>query len=149
MKKIEKALRFFLALHFATWITSLQYTSVASSVVLVTTTPLWVALFAPIFLRERVGPAAVTGMVLALVGGIVIGLSDACAWQAGRLTCPSLRTFFAGTTFLGDFLALFGAWMAAGYLLVGRKLREKLSLVPYIFVVYGMAALAFLQQVVS
>ena len=55
--------------------------------------------------------------------------------------CPSLSTFFGETAFLGDFLALAGAWMAAGYLLVGRKLRAKMDLVPYIFVVYGMAAL--------
>lgn len=134
----------FLALHFATWITSLEYTSVASSVVLVTTTPLWVALLAPVVLRERVGIAALVGLLLALTGGVVIGLSDACTWASGSLTCPSLKTFFGGTAFLGDFLALFGAWMAAGYLLVGRKLRTKMDLVPYIFVVYGMAALVLI-----
>ncbi len=134
----------FLALHFATWITSLEYTTVASSVVLVSTTPLWVALLAPLVLHERVGTAAVIGLSLALTGGVIVGLSDACTWQAGALTCPSLWTFFSGTAFLGDFLALAGAWMAAGYLLVGRKLRAKLGLVPYIFVVYGMAAVVLI-----
>lgn len=135
---------FFLALHFATWITSLEYTSVASSVVLVTTTPLWVALLAPLVLHERVGTAALVGLVLALLGGVVIGLSDTCTWSTGALTCPPLKTFFGGTAFLGDFLALAGAWMAAGYLLVGRKLRTKMTLIPYIFVVYGMAAVALI-----
>jgi drug/metabolite transporter (DMT)-like permease len=134
----------FLALHFAVWITSLEYTSVASSVVLVTTTPLWVALFSPLVLRERVGTAAFVGLVLALTGGTVVGLSDACTWQAGALSCPPLRTFFGGTAFLGDFLALAGAWMAAGYMLVGRKLRGRLDLIPYIFVVYGMASVALI-----
>lgn len=134
----------FLAFHFATWITSLEYTTVASSVVLVTTTPLWVALLSPLVLRERLGKAAVLGLILALAGGIVVGLSDACAWKAGALSCPPLRTFFGGTSFLGDFLALFGAWMAAGYMLVGRKLRAKMELVPYIFVVYGMAAVVLM-----
>ena len=130
----------FLALHFAVWITSLQYTSVASSVVLVTTTPLWVALLSPLILHERIGRTAVLGLILALTGGLVVGLSDSCIWQAGGVTCPTLQVFLGGTAFLGDFMALFGAWMAAGYILVGRKLREKLELIPYIFVVYSMAA---------
>jgi drug/metabolite transporter (DMT)-like permease len=134
----------FLALHFATWITSLEYTTVASSVVLVTTTPLWVALLAPLVLRERIGTATKIGLILALTGGVIVGLSDACVWQAGALSCPPLRTFFGGTAFLGDFLALFGAWMAAGYMLVGRKLRAKMELVPHIFVVYGMAAVVLM-----
>ena len=135
----------FLALHFATWITSLEYTTVASSVVLVATTPLWVAILAPLVLRERLGTTAVVGLILALTGGVIVGLSDACAWQAGALSCPLLlRTFFGGTAFLGDFLALAGAWMAAGYMLVGRKLRAKTELVPYIFVVYGTAAVVLM-----
>jgi drug/metabolite transporter (DMT)-like permease len=134
----------FLALHFATWITSLQYTSVASSVVLVTTTPLWVALLSPLVLHERVGVAANLGLALALIGGSVVGMSDACAWQEGRLACPPMATFFSGTAFLGDFLALAGAWMAAGYMLVGRRLRAKISLIPYIFIVYGMAAVVLI-----
>jgi len=131
---------FFLALHFATWITSLEFTSVASSVVLVSTTPLWVAILAPLVLRERLGMSALLGLILALTGGVIVGLSDACSLHQGALSCPPLRTFFGGTAFLGDFLALSGAWMAAGYMLVGRKLRSKMELIPYIFVVYGMAA---------
>jgi len=131
----------FLAVHFASWITSLQYTSVASSVVLVTTTPLWVALVAPLVLHERAGTYTYYGLALALGGGIIVGLSDGCSWQGGRLTCPPILTFFDRTAFLGDFLALAGAWMAAGYLLVGRKLRAKMALIPYIFVVYGMSAI--------
>ena len=130
----------FLAIHFTSWITSLQFTSVASSVVLVTTTPLWVALFAPLVLHERAGAATFVGLALALAGGAIVGLSDACTLQAGGVYCPPLQTFFGGTAFLGDLLALVGAWMAAGYLLVGRKLRAKMALVPYIFVVYGMSA---------
>ncbi len=134
----------FLAFHFAFWITSLQYTSVASSVVLVTTTPLWVALLAPLVLRERIGTAAYIGLALALTGGTVVGLSDACIWQASALSCPNAKNFFIGTAFLGDFLALAGAWMAAGYMLVGRSLRAKIDLIPYIFVVYGMAAVVLI-----
>ena len=131
----------FLAFHFALWITSLQYASVASSVVLVSTIPLWVALASPLVLHERVGTATYIGLALALAGGTVVSLSDACSFQSGSLTCPSATVFFGGKAFLGDFLALAGAWMAAGYMLVGRKLRAKVDLIPYIFVVYGMAAI--------
>jgi drug/metabolite transporter (DMT)-like permease len=71
-------------------------------------------------------------------------MSDVCVWQAGALSCSTARIFFGETSFLGDFLALVGAWMAAGYLLVGRKLRAKMELVPYIFIVYGMAAVVLI-----
>ncbi len=134
----------FLAIHFASWITSLQYTSVASSVVLVSTTPLWVALASPVVLHERPGRSAYIGLALALTGGTAIALTDGCSIQAGALTCPAIGSFFQKASFLGDFLALVGAWMAAGYLLVGRKLRAKMDLIPYIFIVYGIAALILL-----
>lgn len=134
---------FFLALHFATWISSLEFTSVASSVVLVTTTPLWVALFAPLFLRESITRAILGGMVLALAGGIIIGLSEACAWDGG-LACGGAGQTESGFGLWGNFLALAGAWMAAGYIMIGRNLRAKMSLIPYIFVVYGMAALVLI-----
>jgi drug/metabolite transporter (DMT)-like permease len=77
----------FLSFHFATWITSLEYTTVASSVVLVSTTPLWVALLSPVFLHERPGRWVVIGMVVALVGGILVGLSEACSIEAGGIVC--------------------------------------------------------------
>ena len=134
----------FLAFHFATWVTSLEYTTVASSVVLVTTTPLWVALLSPLLLHERMHKGAIIGLMLALAGGMIIGLADACTWQAGFHSCPSMQVFFSGKAFLGDLLALLGAWFAAGYMLIGRKLRAQISLVPYIFIVYGMAALVLL-----
>ena len=134
----------FLALHFGTWITSLEFTTVASSVVLVSTTPLWVAILAPVVLRERLGVGAGIGLILALTGGIVVGLSDTCIWQAGAISCPPFQSFFAGKAFLGDALALTGAWMAAGYILAGRKLRSKMELIPYIFIVYAMAAVVLI-----
>ncbi len=140
---------FFLALHFGTWITSLEFTSVASSVVLVSTTPLWVAILAPVVLRERLGVAAGVGLVLALAGGTVVGLSDACIWHSGTIICPPLRSFFAGKAALGDLLALVGAWMAAGYILAGRKVRLKMSLIPYVFIVYGMAAIVLIVIMLS
>ena len=135
---------FFLALHFATWITSLEYTTVASSVVLVTTTPLWVALLNPFTIREPLTRLVLFGMALALVGGIIVGLSDSCSWQAGRLVCPSATDVVRGRAFLGDLLAVLGAILAAAYVLIGRRLRSGMSLVGYIFIVYGMAALVLI-----
>ena len=133
----------FLSIHFATWITSLEYTTIASSVVLVSTGPLWVALLAPIFLREPLTRPVLIGMALALIGGIVIGMSDSCTWNNG-LSCPSLDQVLHGRALFGNFLALTGALMVAGYLIIGRKLRVKVSLVPYIFVVYATAAICLL-----
>jgi drug/metabolite transporter (DMT)-like permease len=131
----------FLAIHFATWITSLEFTSVASSVVLVSTAPLWVAILAPLTIREPVGRTVLIGMGLALIGGTIVGLSDSCTLSGfSSLQCPPLSEFVGGAAFLGDILALVGALAAAGYLLIGRSLRERMSLIPYIFVVYGMAA---------
>ncbi len=133
----------FLALHFATWITSLEYTTVASSVVLVSTSPLWVALLAPVFLKEPLSRWVLAGMLLALTGGTIIGLSDACHWSTG-FVCPPLAEFVKGKASFGNFLALAGAFAVTGYLLIGRKLRAGMSLIPYIFVVYSMAALVLI-----
>jgi drug/metabolite transporter (DMT)-like permease len=134
----------FLALHFATWITSLEYTSVASSVVLVTTTPLWVALLSPLFLKEPVTRLVLMGMILAIVGGVVVGISDTCSFSSGSLVCPSFNDFIRGEAFLGDILAVTGAIMAAGYVMIGRRLRGKVSLLSYITLVYGMAAIVLI-----
>jgi drug/metabolite transporter (DMT)-like permease len=131
----------FLAVHFATWITSLAYTSVASSVVLVTTTPLWVALFSPLILKEHLDRQAWGGVAVALAGGILVGLSEACTFNSGKLSCQDLTSLYQGRAFWGNLLALVGAWMAAGYLLVGRKVRPSLSLPAYIGSVYPIAAI--------
>ena len=134
---------FFLALHFATWISSLEYTSVASSVVFVSTGPLWVALLSPVLLKEHLTRTAFIGLGLTLAGGAIIGLSDACVWDQG-LSCPAFQDILQGRAIWGNFLALAGAWTVTGYLIIGRKLRAGLSLVPYIFMVYGFAALALI-----
>ena len=134
----------FLALHFATWITSLEYTSVASSVVLVSTTPLWVALLSPITIREPISRKIVVGLVVATFGGTIVGISDSCSLSGLTISCPPLSEFIQGEAFFGDLLALAGALMGAGYLLIGRKLRSNLSLIPYISLVYGFAAVILL-----
>ena len=135
---------FFLALHFATWITSLQYTTVASSVVLVSTIPLWVALLSPITIKEPIRRAVFIGLIFTLLGVVVVAISDTCSITMGRISCPNLKDFMQGQAFLGDILAVCGAIAGAGYLLIGRKLRASMSLVSYISVVYGMAAIVLI-----
>lgn len=117
----------FLALHFAFWITSLDYTSVASSVVLVTTTPLFAALGSRLLGQDRLRPGILVGILISLGGSLVIGYGGlALGWRP----------------LLGDVLALLGAVAAAGYFLIGRHLRPGLSLLGYISLVYTTAALA-------
>ena len=138
---------FFLAIHFATWITSLAYTTVASSVVLVTTTPLFVALLAPFTIKEPLTRNVMIGLILASAGGIVVGLSDTCTVSNFSLQCPPISEFIRGRAFLGDLLALTGAVAAAGYIIIGRNIRAKLGLISYVFLVYGIAALVLIFMV--
>ena len=116
---------FFLALHFAFWISSLDYTSVANSVVLVNTNPLWVGLLTPLVTGERIKRAVAISILISVTGGVIIGAGD---YASG------------GKALLGDGLALLGSVCAAVYLLIGRRLRKKLSLLAYITVCYGSAA---------
>jgi drug/metabolite transporter (DMT)-like permease len=133
----------FLAAHFASWIASLEYTTVASSVVLVSLAPLFVALLSPFVLREPLSRWVWLGLGLSLAGSVIVGLSDACKWQAG-LHCPPLSEFVGGKAFLGNLLAVLGAIMVAGYFMIGRMLRHRLPLLPYISLAYGSAAIVLL-----
>ncbi|MFV1858671.1 MAG: DMT family transporter [Anaerolineales bacterium] len=126
----------FLALHLGTWVTSLEYTSVASSVVLVQTAPLMVAALSPLLLGEQISRRLMAGLLIATVGGVIVGISDAC----GAEGCLQLDELFRGTAILGDLLALAGAAAAAGYMIAGRRVRRSVSLVPYIGIAYGAAA---------
>lgn len=136
----------FLACHFAAWITSLEMTSVSSSVVLVTTTPLWVTLASPLVLKERVPPITFVGLGLALAGSVVIGLGTMCEFVEGGLICSGASQINRDVI-LGNLLALFGALTAAGYMLVGRFLRKTVSLIPYLFLVYGFSAIILIALV--
>lgn len=117
-----------LAVHFAAWISSLAYTSVASSVALVATNPLWVGLASVVVFRERLAPAIVVGIVLSIGGSALIGMSDG-------------RGANAPNALFGDGLALLGALSGASYFLIGRALRRRMSILAYIWLVYSSAAL--------
>jgi drug/metabolite transporter (DMT)-like permease len=131
----------FLAVHFATWITSLSLTSVASSVTLVTTTPIWVAIGAAILLKERPTRVAVAGVLLATGGAIVLALLDAGS--------PGPRGGEPGAALLGDVLALVGALGASAYFLIGRRLRATVPVGLYAQVVYGVAGLCLVAVALS
>ena len=138
-----------LGLHFAAWVTSLEFTTVASSTLLVGTLPLFVGILSPLLLREVPGPALVTGMILAIVGGGLIAISDACAPRGMQFGCPPLGEFLRGPALYGDGLALVGAITGAGYFVIGRHLRTGMPLLAYIFVVYGIAAIVLLADALS
>jgi drug/metabolite transporter (DMT)-like permease len=129
-----------LALHFGTWISSLAYTSVASSAVLVATAPLFVALLSPITVGERVPPRLFGGLALGLIGILAIAASGVCAlsWPPH---CSSPSELLGSKALLGDLLALAGAIAGAGYLLIGRSLRHRMPLLPYITFTYSVAAI--------
>ncbi|MCU0868868.1 MAG: DMT family transporter [Burkholderiales bacterium] len=119
-----------LALHFAAWITSLEHTSVAASAVLVTTNPLWVGLLAWGVLREPPSRRAWLGIALGLAGGLAVFAAPSADDIAAR----------AGRPLLGNALAVVGALAASAYLLLGRALRGQLSLLAYVGIAYGSAA---------
>jgi len=122
----------FLALHFVLWISSLSYTTVASSVVLVTTSPIFVAIASHFLFHEKLSRHTILGIVICLVGAVVIGYGD---WRIGS------------KPFLGDMLAFFGTLSVVGYLLIGRRLRQNTGLLSYSCLVYSSAALFLLLAV--
>ncbi|GBD92770.1 EamA-like transporter family protein [bacterium BMS3Abin05] len=116
---------FFLAVHFSLWISSLEYTSVASSVVLVTTNPLFVAIGSILFLKEHVNYLIVLAIFFTISGAVIIGVQD----------------FHIGSSQLfGDVLALLAAIGGSGYLLTGRILRRSLDAFRYATLVYTISA---------
>lgn len=119
----------FLALHFAVWVTSLNYTSVASSTVLVSMHPLFVIIGAQLLFQEKISPWGAAGALIAVLGSAVIGIND---FRVG------------GSALWGDALAFAGAVFEAGYVLIGRSLRARLSLFSYVILVYSAAAVTLL-----
>lgn len=119
----------FLAAHFALWIGSLSFTTVGSSVTLVTVSPIFVGLGGTLFLSEAPTRRMWLGMGITTVGAAVIGLADLGAVDLGARAV------------LGDAMAFGGALAVTGYLLVGRALRRRaLPNAVYAASVYGVAA---------
>ena len=128
-----------LAIHFASWITSLEYTSVSSSVVLVTTTPIWVALFSPLILKERSSKMTVVGLAVAIVGGMIVSLAGECSISFSGVACHPAGAEGSNSALLGNALALAGAVCAACYLIIGRILRKSVDLSLYVYCIFASA----------
>jgi drug/metabolite transporter (DMT)-like permease len=124
-----------LAAHFATWIASLSYTSIAASVLLVNLAPLFTFAFAWLFLGERPSPRLLGAAALAIAGAALIAAAD---WTGG-----------GAAPLLGDSLALAGAATLSVYHVAGRGLRAALPLSAYIQVVWSAAALALALMVLT
>jgi drug/metabolite transporter (DMT)-like permease len=127
-----------LAVHFAAWFESLAWTSVAASVTLVQSQPLFVALGAWLLLDER--PSA------RIVGGILVAVAGMATMALGDLLTGVL---VGRNPLLGNALALLGAVMAGGYVLAGRSLRQRVSVVPYVVIVYGVCTVVLLGIVLA
>ena len=120
---------FLLALHFAFWISSLRFTSIASSVVIVSTQPVFTAALGPYLLKEKPGPRGIAAVALALCGTAVLAGGDFAV---------------GGRALVGDLLALVGAVTASAYFMIGRRVRERIAFPRYLLLVNSVSALALL-----
>jgi drug/metabolite transporter (DMT)-like permease len=118
-----------LGLHFAFWVTSLFYTTISNSTILVATQPIFILIMEAVFFKDKIPSRSIIGMGVAIVGMAIISGGD----------------FKLGKDFIiGDLLALAGAFCAGTYLLIGRHLRAKIDTLGYIFPVYTIAAMTLL-----
>lgn len=123
----------FLALHFLSWIASLSFTAITSSIVFVTTSPVFIELYSVVVRREKTSGRVWAGIGLAAAGSVVLAGGNIAA---------------GGDSWKGDLLAVAGAAAVAGYFIVGSRLRPRLPLLAYIFPVYGTAAVVLLAAAV-
>lgn len=119
-----------MAAHFATWTTSLSYTSIAAATTIVTSNPLWIVILSWWWFGERISRRTAVGIAIALFGGFLVGTSETGV------------TSISTNPLLGNTLALFGAWTISLYLLFGREAQRRgLGTTGYIAVAYTVGAL--------
>ena len=116
-------------MHFWAWILSLEYTSVASSVVLVTTSPFLVAIASRAFFGEPIHRYTFAGIAVGIAGGVILALGDASGGES---------------EIWGDLLAFAGAVAIVGYMLAGRRLRRHVPALSYNSAVYSVTAVILL-----
>jgi len=119
-----------LAFHFAFWISSLDHTSVASSVILVTAHPILVGPVSHFLLKEKLSFLNSFGIIISVTGVIILVFGNSDPFSG-----------IQGSTFYGNILAILGGVMAGLYILGGRKLRKNISVSSYAFVVYAFGAM--------
>lgn len=116
----------FLALHYASWISSIKMTTIANSTVLVACSPMFVALANFVFLKEKPSNRMIIGIAMSLTGTAIIAMGSAGSTQTSMMT--------------GNILAFLGAIFVAGYLVIGGIVRKNLSAGIYVFIVYSVSA---------
>ncbi|MEL3962077.1 DMT family transporter [Lysinibacillus endophyticus] len=114
----------FLAFHFILWFESLNYTSVASSTVLVTLQPLFAFIGTYLFFKEKITIKTIASGAIAVIGSFLI------SWGDFRVS---------GSALYGDILALIACALITGYLLFGQDVRKRISLITYTMVVYSIS----------
>ncbi|WP_342536097.1 DMT family transporter [Sporosarcina sp. FSL K6-3508] len=124
----------FLAIHFILWFESLNYTSVASSTVLVTLQPIFALTGTALIFKEIISGKMLTAVIVALTGSIII------SWGDFRVS---------GAALFGDVLALLACGFITAYLLVGQDVRKRVSLVTYTFLVYLVSSIALFLYVIT
>jgi drug/metabolite transporter (DMT)-like permease len=138
--KLMAAAGMLLGLNFALWIKSLEYTDVISSTVLLTTSPVWVTLLSPFILKERIPRMFIIGLGIALCGILMISSGNILFFGSQGLELRWGNLLSGERVWLGNLLALGGAWCSSGYMLIGRKGRQQFSTQTYVFIVYTAAA---------
>lgn len=124
----------FLAFHFIFWFESLNYTSVASSTVLVTLQPIFAFVGTYFFFKEKLSVKTILSALIAILGSFII------AWGDFQVS---------GTALYGDLLALIGCALITGYLLFGQDVRKRISLITYTFIVYSISTVTLLVYVLA
>jgi drug/metabolite transporter (DMT)-like permease len=119
----------FLALHFGLWISSLNYTSIATSVILVTSSPIFVAVASYVLFREKITRNIIAGIIVCFTGTAFICWGN---WGIGT------------DSFIGGILALAGALAVSGYVLIGRRLRQRMGLLVYGTIIFSAAGILLL-----
>jgi len=126
----------FLALHFASWISSIKMTSIANSTILVSCSPIFVALANYFFTKEKLSRKMAVGISMSFAGTVIIA--------TGSLGDT------ASNMMLGNTLAFLGAVFVAGYLVIGGVVRKNMSAGVYVFIVYSVSTAAlFIMCLVS
>lgn len=121
----------FLSAHFIFWIMSIKYTTIPSSVTLVSTSPIFVGIFSYFVLKEKQNTAIVISIAMSILGSVILTSAD------GGLIFSSIDK----KALIGDIFAILGAVAVSGYFLIGSYLRRSMDIIHYITLVYGFAAI--------
>jgi drug/metabolite transporter (DMT)-like permease len=119
---------FFLALHFLLWMESLNYTSIASSTIILALEPVFVMIGAYFVFKDRIGKSALLGLTIALIGAFLVGSGDIS---------------LSGTAFKGDMLSLLGTVAVAVNMLIAKRILTRVSSYSYSLIVFAIAFVCF------